>query len=428
MLKKFSFTIAVAFILASLVANAQDKDKEKYQQQGSQPISSDWFAMHAIAQSDPWPTEENIQFSSWRSVSAGIYWGKLNPTPGVYEWTYFDRWMSRINQYGQTVLYTVYSTPTWASSCPTCICNGGGAPLGSCYPPNDLNADGTGTDQHLKDFLTALIQHVGPGKIQFLEVWNEPNVPSEWGGAMPQMVSMARDIRTTALALDPRIKIVCPPETGDGKDGIKMTFLADYLAAGGGAYVDIIGLHGYVDIPEDIVVRINATTAVMQQYGQTGKPIWVTEGSWCCDNKPLPVAEQPGFSTRLVLAMLSTPVRRFYAYAFESDLEENLWDQRTMSLTPNATTYQLYYKGLVGATMTQPCQPQSSGSPIWTCTFSRPNGYAAEAVWNASASLGKTSMFNVSSQYVRYHDVHGKVFQIRNQQAPIGYEPIWLEN
>jgi hypothetical protein len=205
-------------------------------------------------------------------------------------------------------------------------------------------------------------------------------------------------------------------------------FLADYLAAGGGQYVDIIGLHGYVNVPEDIILRINATTAAMAQYGQSSKPIWVTEGSWCCDNTPLPAAQQPGFSTRLALSLLSTPVSRFYLYAFESNLEGNLWDQSTMTLTQNAMTYQLYYKGLVGSTMTQPCQTEGGSSTIWTCTFTRPNGYSAKAVWNAATVFGKSASYVPGSQYVRYRDVYGKVFQIQNQQVPIGYDPIWLEN
>ncbi len=393
------------------------------------PISAQWFAMHTLIQADPWPTQEGIEFSSWRSVSAGIQWSSINTSPGVYDWGYFDRWMARASEYGQTVLYTVYATPTWASSCPTCVCNQGNGAPGSCYPPNDLNSDGTGSDKHLKDFVTALMQHVGPGKIQVLEVWNEPNIPSEWGGTTQQLVSMARDIRSVALSYDANIKISSPAETGDGKNNLNMLWLNSYLAAGGGAYLDIIGLHGYVWNPEDIVARVSATTADMQQYGQASKPIWVTEGSWCCDYQSLPTNEQQGFSLRLALAMISTPVSRFYLYAFDSTQEANLWNPTTQQLTPNATTYKLYYNWLVGATISQPCQPGTGqNNVIWSCFFTKPGGYQAEAIWNTALPVGQTQRVAVSNQFVQYTDVNGIVHQIQNHQVPTSYNPIWLEN
>lgn len=393
------------------------------------PISAQWFGLHTIIPADPWPTQEGIEFSSWRSVSAGIQWSAVNPSDGVYSWTYFDNWLAQTSMYGQTVLYTVYYTPPWASTCPTCTCNSGNNAPGGCYPPNDLNSNGTGSDQHLKNFIAALMQHVGPGKIQALEIWNEPNNPNEWEGTTQQLVSMARDVRQVAQSYDPNIKVTSPAETGDGKDGVKMTWLAGYLQDGGGAYVDIISLHGYVNIPEDIVTRISATTADMQQYNQTGKPIWVTEGSWCCDKDPIPANEQPGFSFRLVLSMVTTPVDRFYLYAFDSPQEGNLWASTTQQLTPNATTYKLYYNWLVGATIAQPCQGGSgSNSTIWTCTFTKPGGYEAEAIWSTTLPLGQTQHVTAPAQYIQYTDVYGVVHQIQNHQVPIGYNPIWLEN
>lgn len=423
-----SLAIVMLFTFSTLLTASAQNSEAGNTDNGSSPISANWFAMHAISQSDPWPTQENIQFSSWRSVSAGVQWSKINPSPGVYDWTYFDRWMSRLEQYRPTILYTVYSLPTWASSCPTCQCNNGNQPPGSCYPPNDLNADGSGSDQHLKTFVAALLQHVGKGKIQYFEVWNEPNVSIEWGGTMPQMVSMTRDIRATAKAFDPSILITSPAETGDGKDGVKMLWLSDFLAAGGGSYVDVIGLHGYVTVPEDVLTRVIAARADMHQYGQSSKPVWVTEGSWCCEHTPIPPAQQPGFGTRLTLLLLSAPVSRYYLYAFESYEEGNLWDQQTMKLTPNATTYQIYYSLLVGSTVTKPCAPQSSGSTIWACSFSRSGGYAAQALWSSSLPLGKTTPVTVAANFIQYRDVYGKVFQIKNNSVPVGFNPIWLEN
>lgn len=395
-------------------------------------ISSQFFGDHVVNPGTPWPSTLNVQFSSWRSVSAEVKWSDINTAPGVYDWTLLDQWIAAAQQYDQTVLYTFYYTPAWASQCPTCVCNLGQKAPGGCYPPNDLNADGSGTDLYLKDFITAMMQHEGPGKIKYIEIWNEPNVPSEYAGTVQQLVSMARDVRTIARSFDPNIEIITPPETGDGGgEMLEMLYLASFLAAGGGPYVDIISLHGYVENPESVIIRINNTFSVMQQYGQSGKPVFVTEGSWCeqkpCSAPPLATDQQPGFTFRHYLSMLSTPVQKFYLYAFDVSQEGNFWNILENQLTPNATAYQLFYSWLVGSNMTQPCQAQSNSSAIWSCTFTESNGTEAEAIWDVNLPYGKSTIVTVPSQYVQYLDVYGDQYPITNNQVSVSYTPIWLE-
>lgn len=393
-------------------------------------ISPQAFGMHS-ATNNPWPSAVGVQFSSWRSLASWVDWSEINTAPGVYDWTILDNKLAFTQQYGQSVLYTFYRTPSWASTCPTCTCKEGGGSTGYCYPPNDLNADGTGTDQHVKDFITALMQHVGPGKIQYLEIWNEPNISTEYTGTIEQLVRMAKDVRTIAKSFDPNVQMVSPAETGDGprlQDCLHMGWLATYLAAGGGQYADIIGLHGYVYYPEDVITRLNNTVAVMQQYGQSGKPIFVTEGGWVNYGGQFPPEQQPGFAFRHRLSILSTPAQRFYLFSFNAENEGNLWDSQSATVTPAGKSYQLYYGWLVGATMTQPCQPQSSTSSVWSCTFTRPGGYQAEAIWDAAAPFGQTSLTSVPPQFVQYRDLYGKVYSITNHQVPVGYNPLWLEN
>jgi hypothetical protein len=406
--------IAVTFLIFLVAVNA-----------AAAQISPEFFAMHAISTQDPWPSTVGVNFSAWRSLSSNVAWTNINTSSGVYDWTHLDQLLAIAEQNGQSVLYTFYDVPTWASSCPTCTCNNGHLNPGGCYPPADLNSDGTGTDQHLIDFITALMQHEGPGKIKYIEIWNEPNIPTEWVGTMQQIVRMTQDVRSVARSYDPDVMITSPPETGDGKDSLEMLWLPAYFAAGGGQYVDVIGLHGYVNNPEDIITRISNTTAAMAEYNQTGKPIFITEGSWCCEHTPITVSQQPGFSFRQYLSILSTPVSQFYLYAFDTANEGNLWNQTSSDLTVNGFAYQLYYNWLTGATMTQPCQPYTTGSPVWTCAFSRSPGYQAAAVW---VTTGHKMTVTVPSQFVQYRDLSGNVHTITNHQVPIGYTPIWLEN
>ncbi len=390
-------------------------------------ISPQFFGLHIQQPASPWPNSLGIQFSTWRSEGSGIKWSDINRAPGVYYWTALDQWLAANRQSGEYVLFDIYYTPAWASSCPTCVC----APyfaLGGCYPPSDLSPDGSGTDQYLKDFVTALLQHVGPGEFKYIEVWNEPNVNTEYAGTVAQLVRMTSDIRAIANGYDPNIQIVSPAETGDGSNLSQMRYLASYLAAGGGQYVDIIALHGYVANPEDIIARINSTLSVMSLYGQSGKPVFVTEGSWWSPIPPYPSSQKPGFTFRHYLSMLSTPVQRFYLYAYDNDTYGTLWNPHSKQLTQTGTAYELFYGWLVGTTMTHACQAQPAANTVWSCLFTKPGGYQAAAVWSTSLPIGQTINVTAPPQFVRYKDVYGNEYTIVNHQIPIGFNPIWLES
>src|SRR5690348_4374462 len=128
-----------------------------------------FFGINTNKQQDPWPATL-IPVNSWRSLSGRVAWSDINTAAGVYDFSLLDTWLGMAKSGGQDVLYTVYATPSWASSTGS-ACIGAGNPagcigppdtlcqyqgvIGACDPPNDLNCDGTGTDQHLIDFLTA---------------------------------------------------------------------------------------------------------------------------------------------------------------------------------------------------------------------------------------------------------------------------------
>ena len=117
-----------------------------------------------------------------------------------------DHWLTAAQQTGDDPLFTLGMTPQWASSRPndkTCLPQ----PRGECDPPDDLNADGSGTDQHWKDFITAIVTHVN-GRIHHWEVWNEPQAANAWTGTHAQLVRMAQDARTIIQSVDPKAKML----------------------------------------------------------------------------------------------------------------------------------------------------------------------------------------------------------------------------
>src|SRR5437868_11779365 len=129
---------------------------------------------------EPWPSDAFGDLRLWDSSTA---WGQINTSAGVYDWSTLDAWLTAASQHGKDVLYTFGVVPTWASSNrndTTCFYL-----AGACDPPNDLNPDGTGTDQHWKSFVTAIATHSynrTAGHIKFWELWNEPDEPWYWTG------------------------------------------------------------------------------------------------------------------------------------------------------------------------------------------------------------------------------------------------------
>jgi hypothetical protein len=392
-------------------------------------VASTFFGMHINRSDDPWPNSMGVSFASLRSTASHMNWSDINTSQGVYDWSVFDQWMGNITAGGQDLLYDVYSTPSWASTDPSANCNSTGAATGGCYPPNDLNSDGTGTDQHLKDFVTALVKHAGVGKIHFIEIWNEPNIVHNWYGTEAQLVRMAKDVSATAKALDPKIQVNSPPETGDGTSSFQMTWIGGFFAAGGGQYVDNVDFHCYAWKPEDLATRIANLRTQMLSYGQQNKPVFCTEGSWGVFDNLTDQDQQAAFLARQYLIEISNQVARFYWYSWDTPNSGNLYDTTTLKLNGAGTAYQQIYQWMVGASPVSTC---SAVGTVWTCNFTRPNGYLAQAVWDSaqtcSSGVCTTSVYATSLAYKQYRDLSGKVTTISGTHISIGLKPVLLEN
>ncbi len=428
-----SFTVTVQVTDSSSPQQAASESFSLEVQSASAPaytIPESFFGIHVNKLSDPWPTTQGFKFGSYRTLGSQIKWNDINTAPGVYNWARLDRWLALAEQSGQDVMFTMFYTPAWASSNPTAGCANGSFPAGGCYPPKDLNADGTGSNQHFRNFISALMAHVGPGKIQYLEIWNEPNIQSEWTGTFPQLVRMAQDASTIAKGVDPNIKIVAPPETGDGGDpGLLMNWAAKFLAAGGGQYVDVIALHGYVVHPEDFLVRLENLRSVMAAYSVTDKQIFDTEGSWGIFSNTYDPDQQVAFTGRSYLVHASAQVDRYYWYGWDLLNTGNFYSYQTHAVTPPGVAYLQVYQWLHGASPSGAC---TANGTVWTCGYTRANGYRALAVWDAAQTCGggscTTRAYTVPAGFVQYRDLTGNLTVLHNSQMQISLKPVLLEN
>jgi hypothetical protein len=410
-------------------------------------LPASFFGLHINEISVPWPT---VPFASYRSLDSGnILWADINTAEGQYDWSHLDPWIAKAQAGGQDILYTMFGTPSWASSrglnssnpdtgCSFVPVDGPGV----CDAPDDLNADGTGTDQHWKDFVTALINHVGTGTVKYWEIWNEWNISNQWNGTQAQMLRLAQDAQAILKANDPNALITSPSVVN--ADLAAKNWLLGYFQAGGGQYADIVAVHGYVStpttvcpsacpVPENVAAVLDNTRAVMAAAGQQGKPLFDTEGSWGVTSDMTDPDVQVEFTGRFYLIQLggttaSPGFDKFYWFGWDYTNTGGFYDPNSGQITPAGVAYQQIYNWSVGA-VTSRCAP--SGTQ-WACGFSRSGGYQAEAIWDTSQSCANgnctTLSVSVDPQYVQYRDLAGAVTPIVNNTVAVGGKPILLEN
>jgi hypothetical protein len=389
----------------------------------STPIPATMFDMSThndVLFGTPWPTMPIYGLRLW---DTGTGWGQINTASGIYDWTTLDSWIAAAGTHNDQLIFTFGMTPTWASSKPTdASCDYG---VGFCDPPNDLKTDGTGTDQHFINFVTAIAKHAP--SITYWEMWNTPHDIAQWTGTNAQLVRMVKDANTYIKKYIPGAKIIAPANgqlnyTYPASNCTMPDKMGGYLASGLGKYIDIMALHTYyTTAPEDIVPVVQCYQSTMATYKVSSLPLWSTEGAWGFDSDLPGASDQAGFVARLYLLLWSNGVVRHYWYNWD--------DENTGTLSNNgvpnsiATAYQQVESWMSGRTMSTLCAENTSG--IWTCGFTGSSGYAAQAVWYPGGSASYTA----PSSYINYLDLGGATHSITSGATiTVGVEPILLQN
>jgi hypothetical protein len=309
-------------------------------------------------------------------------------------------------------MYTFGRVPHWASA-------------STNVPPSDI---ASGNNQW-KEFVTALMQHslASPRHyIPYYELWNEPDLSSNWAGTPAQLVTMARDAFAIIHALDPNAKFIGPTPSTANQFGVH--FLPAYYAAGGAVPQDIVGIHAYLytgsifsTSPANITLTISQLKALMAQYGIGNKAIWLTEGNWNADGTDtLSQTEQAAYLAQEYMLIWSTDaVARYYWYQWDHPRVGTLWDDRNGIRLPGKA-YGSLAQWLIGSTHSpNPCSMSADGT--WICALKLANGYPAEIVWNSSAS--KT--IAVDASFATYETLFDtSLHSIVAHQTAIGPLPI----
>ncbi len=207
-------------------------------------------------------------------------WAYIEPLPGVYDWSHADLVVDHANRQGLTVVARLGMVPEWAR-------------------PQDSATSYLAVDRFpdFARFVQAFADHFA-GRVDYIVIWNEPNLALEWGFqpiSPEDYAVMLRQCYTAAKTANPEVQVLAgalaptlaPPGSDWGMDDL--TYLRRLYAAGARDTFDVLAVHAYgwaypADFPPDPAVvdfrRTELVRQVMVDNGDADKDIIITEGGW----------------------------------------------------------------------------------------------------------------------------------------------------
>ncbi len=337
-------------------------------------VPSDFFGIHGFFVSTGGTTFPDGFPARWlRAHDANIAWADLQPLSKAtaIDWTNMDRWVDAAEAMGAAPIYTIMTTPTWASSNPTQPC---GYNLGGAAPPTSL-AD-------LTDFVAQVATRYG-SRILHWEVRNEVNIAPTaeraffWSGTKQQLADEVKACNQTIKAIIPSALILAPSCVGWGTLGggndptVYTPAMLTQAVSGGGSvlsdWIDWMTTHLYylASAPSVIPLMVTRVRAAMTTAGISAMPLFDTESgildtqfsSWT-DERYLKEMQRH----MVLVATQGLVGSAWYAYDGAADNIGFLWRNPAIS-----TQWQALVRDLSGATITSLVQV-SDGSLVGTYT------------------------------------------------------------
>lgn len=253
---------------------------------------------------DPWKKDKTLQMA--RDIGAGwikqqFPWAEIelrdDPNNPYWDaknsqnaWSKFDGIVEEANRYGLRVIARIDNAPLWA------------------HPANQ-DAKAPPDAQHMQDFanfINIFVQRY-KGRVAAIQIWNEPNLASEWGNQpvnASAYVELLKVAYEAAKKADPNVIVLAAPlaTTNDKTTGNldELDYLQQMYDAGAKQYFDAMDANAYGTNypPEDPPSpsrlnfrRVELLHAVMVKNGDGNKAVWFNEYGWNAsppDITPLP--------------------------------------------------------------------------------------------------------------------------------------------
>jgi Beta-galactosidase len=254
--------------------------------------------------------------SGVQSVRVIVPWSAFEPVPGYHPFGALDQTIRAAAQNRLGLLPVVVYTPQWASSAPV------GLPdfRRELYPP--ANVDNYGR------FLRVLIRRYGPRgsfwaenprlpkrPLREYQIWNEPSAryfwePRDYARSYPRLLRAAyRAVHRT----DRRAKVVTAGLASFSQTGPNWRDLERFYRNGARRQFDVVAIHPFSARLGRVVEIIRRNRRVMRRYGDSRKPIYLTELSFLASKGKIRRSDYLGLevSARQQRRLLVAAYRRF---------------------------------------------------------------------------------------------------------------------
>jgi hypothetical protein len=216
-------------------------------------------------------------------VRLRIDWGKIEPEPGVFDWSQTDTLLEAISAAGLEPVVVLDGSPAWARH----LLDTGtmDAPFA---PPEDPRT--------FAPFATAFAQRYAP-QVRAYQIWDEPNIAPHWGNHRISPVGYTQLLKIGAEAIraadsDAIIVAAALAPTADrGHTAIdEIYFLQRMVGAGAAPYMDAVAIQpfGFGFAPSNPIQSLSVLNfqraalvrRALADIGLSEMPIWNVRFGW----------------------------------------------------------------------------------------------------------------------------------------------------
>jgi hypothetical protein len=178
------------------------------------------------------------------------------PEPSSFTWGWLDDFIRTATDLGMYVYPTISYTPPWMV---------GGAPRNT-PPPEDL--------------WRQLVRTFGEryqGKVQYISIWNEPNIPGMFNGSVAQYINTLLQPAAEELRRIDSTYQVCGPDLST--QGQWRPWLQTLLT-NGRPWLDVLTVHAYGTPGREVLTKLRDVREIMRITNTLSLPLALTEFGW----------------------------------------------------------------------------------------------------------------------------------------------------
>lgn len=228
--------------------------------------------LYGMSQADIDKTLDTLQSIGVQDIRIFVPWAFVEPSQGVYDWTYLDDVVNAASARNMGILAEVSATPVWDA------------------PSGTLPGAGTPNPTDYASFLTQVATRYGTN-ISSYEIWNEPNYLASYDPIDPATYTALLKAAYPAIkAVDPSATVIAGALGSVVSFGSltldPVTFVSDMLADGAAGFFDALSFHPYQEslqfsqgasVPNSPLNQLNAIEQLLIASGLGSDKVWLSE-------------------------------------------------------------------------------------------------------------------------------------------------------